>query len=78
MSNMQALQAATGWAAECVGLDRDIGTLEPGKLADLLAVDGDPLRDIGVLRDRERIKLVMKSGEYFVNNLPAAVPQPVG
>ena len=78
MSNMQALQAATGWAAECVGLDQDIGTLEPGKLADLLVVDGDPLRDIGVLRDRERIKLVMKGGDHFVDNLPAAVPQPVG
>ena len=77
MSNMQALQAATGWAAECVGLDKDIGTLEPGKLADLLVLDGDPLVDIGVLRNRERLKLVMKGGEVSVNNLPASVPQPV-
>jgi len=78
MSNMQALQAATGWAAECVGLDEDIGTLAPGKLADLIILDGDPLGDIGVLRDQSRLKLVMKGGEAFVDNLPSAVPQPVG
>ena len=78
MSPMQSIQAATGWAAECVGLEKDIGTVEAGKLADLLVVDGDPLRDIGVLRDQERIKLVMKGGEAFVDRLPAAMPQPVG
>ena len=78
MSPMQAIQAATGWAAECVGLEKEIGTVEAGKLADLLVVDGDPLRDIGVLRDQERIKLVMKGGEAFVDRLPAAMPQPVG
>ena len=75
---MQAIQAATGWAAECVGLEKEIGTLEAGKLADLLVVDGDPLRDIGVLRDHGRIKLVMKGGEAFVDRLPYAAPQPVG
>jgi imidazolonepropionase-like amidohydrolase len=77
MSNAQAIQAATGWAAECVGLDQDIGTVEPGKLADLLVLDGDPLRDIGVLRDQSRFKLVLKGGEAFIDNLPVAVPQPV-
>jgi imidazolonepropionase-like amidohydrolase len=71
MPPMQAIQAATGWAAECVGLEKDIGTVEPGKLADLLVVDGDPLRDAGVLRNQERIKLVMKGGEAFVDRLPA-------
>jgi imidazolonepropionase-like amidohydrolase len=78
LSTMQAIQAATGWAAECVGLEKEIGTLEAGKLADLLVVDGDPLRDIGVLRDHGRIKLVMKDGEAFVDRLPSAAPQPVG
>ncbi len=78
MSPMQAIQAATGWAAECVGLDKDIGTLVPGKLADILVVDGDPVRDISVLRDQGRFKLVMKGGDPFINNLTAAVPQPVG
>ena len=77
MSNAQAIQAATSWAAECVGLDQDIGTVAPGKLADLLVLDGDPLRDISVLRDQSRFKLVLKGGEAFVDNLSAAVLQPV-
>jgi imidazolonepropionase-like amidohydrolase len=72
MSNMQAIQAATGWAAECVEMEKDIGTLEVGKLADLLVIDGDPLRDITVLRDREKIKVVMKGGDAYVNNLSAS------
>lgn len=75
MSTMQAIQAATGWAAECVGLDKSLGTIEPGKLADILVVDGDPLRNIGVLRDREKLHLIMKGGEEFVNRLaPLATP----
>ncbi len=36
MTPMQALQAATGWAAECLGQEADLGTVEPGKLADLV------------------------------------------
>ena len=77
MSPMQAIQAATGWAAECVGLDRDIGTIEKGKLADLLVIDGDPLTNIGVLRDLDRIMLVMRGGQAFVDQLPTSTPQPV-
>ena len=49
----------------------DIGSLEPGKLADVIAVDGDPLRNIRVLQDRERIRLVMKEGEVYVDKLSA-------
>lgn len=78
MSPTQAIQAATGWAAECVGMEKEIGTVKAGKLADLLVLDGDPLRGVGVLRDREKIKMVMKGGEAFVSKLPAAVLQPVG
>jgi imidazolonepropionase-like amidohydrolase len=62
LSPMQALQAATGLAAECLGLEREIGTIEKGKHADLVVVDGDPLADIRVLQDMRRIRLVMKSG----------------
>jgi imidazolonepropionase-like amidohydrolase len=63
MSPMQALQAATGWAAECLGQEADLGTLEPGKIADLVVVAGDPLSDISVLRDIGKIRLVLKGGE---------------
>ncbi len=62
LTPMQAIQAATGWAAECVGLDREIGTLEKGKRADLIAVAGDPLADISLLADTNRIRLVLKDG----------------
>ena len=48
----QAIETATRRSAECMGLDRELGTLEPGKEADLLVIDGDPLRDVGVVRQR--------------------------
>jgi imidazolonepropionase-like amidohydrolase len=67
MSSMQALQAATGWAAECLGIDRDVGTIQPGKLADLVLVEGDPLQDITVLQDLQRIQLVFKEGQLCVD-----------
>jgi imidazolonepropionase-like amidohydrolase len=60
-SPMQAIVASTGMAAEC--LERpELGTLQAGKVADLVVVDGDPLDDIRVLQDPERIRLVMKAG----------------
>ena len=79
MTPMQAIQAATGLAAQCAGLQKDIGTLEPGKYADLLVLDGDPSKDITILRNRDKIKMVMKGGEAFVDKVTAATgsPQPV-
>ena len=62
MTPMQALQAATSRAAECLGLEQEIGTIEKGKWADLVLVDGDPLQDIRVLQDVRRIKQVIKGG----------------
>lgn len=69
MTPMQALVAATGWAAECCGLEKEVGTVERGKLADLVVVDGDPLLDITILQDKSRIKLVMKEGKTYSNRL---------
>src|SRR5205823_1971796 len=51
MTPMQALQAATGWAAECLGEEADLSKVESGKLADIVVVAGDPQADIGVLCD---------------------------
>jgi len=62
MTPMQALQAATSRAAECLGLEQEIGTIEKGKWADLVLVDGDPLRDVRVLQDARRIMRVLKGG----------------
>jgi imidazolonepropionase-like amidohydrolase len=58
----EALAAATTGSAYALGLDDVIGTVEPGKLADLLVVDGDPLSDPGVLCDRARVWLVLRVG----------------
>jgi imidazolonepropionase-like amidohydrolase len=66
MTPMQALQAATSRAAECLGLEGEIGTVEKGKWADLILVEGDPLRDIGILQDVRRIKRVIKGGVTVV------------
>lgn len=59
LTPMQAIATATVHAARNLGLEDQVGTLEGGKVADLIAVDGDPLADVRVL---ERVDFVMKSG----------------
>ena len=68
MSPMEALVSATTKAAECMGRE-DIGALAAGRLADVLVVDGDPLDDISVLENRDRLKLIMKDGKAYTNRL---------
>jgi len=70
MTPMQAIVASTRTAGECMQMDRDVGTLEAGKQADLLVVDGDPLADIALLQKRDRLALIMKGGEIVTNRLP--------
>ena len=62
MTPMQAIVSTTKTASECVHMASDVGTLEAGKLADLLVIDGDPLADIKLLQDKERIKLIVQGG----------------
>jgi imidazolonepropionase-like amidohydrolase len=59
-SEGQAIIAATRDAAKVCGLERDIGTLESGKIADIIAVEGDPLQDIRALK---RVKAVICRGK---------------
>jgi imidazolonepropionase-like amidohydrolase len=59
----EALVAATSGSAYALGLSEHVGTVEPGKLADLIIVDGDPLAEPELLCDRERIWLVLRLGE---------------
>ncbi|MEE8158579.1 MAG: amidohydrolase family protein, partial [Dehalococcoidia bacterium] len=67
MTPMQVLMSATGLAAQCLGMEKEIGTVEKGKLADLVVVDGDPLQDIKVLLDKARIKMVLKGGQVHAD-----------
>ncbi|MBI3045821.1 MAG: amidohydrolase family protein [Betaproteobacteria bacterium] len=69
MSEMEAIVASTTRAAECIE-QPELGALAPGKIADVLVIDGDPLEDIRVLQQRSRIKLVMKDGKAYHNHLP--------
>ena len=66
-----------GWAtrngAELMGRGHDLGTVEPGKLADLLIVDGDPSTDISVLADPGNIVTVIKGGDVVHGALPSAL-----
>jgi Tol biopolymer transport system component len=62
LTPLQALQAATLAAAQALGVDDQLGTIEVGKLADLTFVAGDPLTDIRALRD---VKRVMKGGRIY-------------
>jgi imidazolonepropionase-like amidohydrolase len=62
VSNRDALLAGTRWGAEACRADKEIGTIEVGKRADLIAIDGDPLKDVTAMH---RVSLVMKDGATY-------------
>jgi imidazolonepropionase-like amidohydrolase len=62
-SSMDVLVSATKINSEVLGMEKELGTLEAGKLADIILVNGDPLADITVLRDRSNILSIYKGGE---------------
>jgi imidazolonepropionase-like amidohydrolase len=71
LSPMQAIQAATVNAAELLGWSDRVGAIEPGRFADIIAVEGDPLADVTML---ERIGFVMKGGEIVRDSLSRPAP----
>ncbi|MDQ0221119.1 amidohydrolase family protein [Peribacillus cavernae] len=62
MDPMKTLLSCTGWAAEALGMDDQIGTIESGKLADIVVLNGDPLDDPYAL---EQVELVIKEGRVY-------------
>lgn len=77
MSPHEAIITATSTAARAVGLSDKIGTLQTGKLADLILVAGDPLRDIHVLSNHDNIRVVMKGGDVAIDRLGIVDRNPV-
>ena len=66
MAPMDAIQSATSRAAEMLDMKGEIGVVAPGAFADIVAVTGDPLKDVGVL---EQVRFVMKDGAVFKNEI---------
>ena len=66
MTPMQAIQSATSKAAELLDREGELGVIAPGALADIVAVEGDPLKDVKAL---ERVRFVMKDGKVFKNEV---------
>ena len=64
-SPMDAIMAATRLGAQIMGLGDRLGQVRPGYLADLLLVDGDPLKDVVILQQRDRLKAIMKDGVFW-------------
>jgi imidazolonepropionase-like amidohydrolase len=72
LSPIEAIKAATSNAADLLGTSASVGSVQAGKLADLVAVSGDPLKDPSLLR---RASFVMKGGVvYRQNGVPVSVP----
>jgi imidazolonepropionase-like amidohydrolase len=66
MPPMDAIKAATSVSAECIGVEKRVGTIKPGMAADFIVVERDPLSDITSLQD---LLLVIHDGKVIVNRL---------
>lgn len=71
-SPLETITCATKTGAEILGRSHELGTLETGKLADVLVADGDVLQDIGILQDRSKILAVMQGGVVKAGRLNVA------
>jgi imidazolonepropionase-like amidohydrolase len=65
MTPMEVLLSATKVNAELFRMERQIGSVEPGKYADLIVVDGNPLKNLRVLQVQDALKVIMKAGRLY-------------
>jgi imidazolonepropionase-like amidohydrolase len=70
MKPMDAILTATRNAAQALKQEKDLGTIEAGKFADLIAVNGDPLKKISCLQEKKNIAVVMKEGRIYADRRP--------
>jgi len=76
LSPLEGVCAATHGSAVALGLAGEVGTVTAGAIADLLVIDGDPLADIRVLCDPDRISMVVQGGKIVVSRPGAREPAP--
>jgi imidazolonepropionase-like amidohydrolase len=74
MAPRDAIVAATSGAARAIGVGDEVGSIEPGRRADLIAVPQSPLDHVDAL---QRVEFVMQGGEVVVDRRPSAGPEPV-
>ncbi|NQV99975.1 MAG: amidohydrolase family protein [Rhodospirillales bacterium] len=72
MSSMDAILSATKLGGQIMGMGGELGQVKEGFLADLLLVDGDPLKDVAILQDKNKLLMIMKDGVMFKD--PGATP----
>ena len=63
-SPMEAIQAATKYGGQIMGMSDELGMVKEGYLADMILVDGDPLADVRILQDKNRLLAIMKDGKF--------------
>ena len=74
LTPMQAIQASTKWPAELLHREKDFGTIAPGRVADIVLIEGDPLADIRATR---KIRTVMMNGKPLDTRLDPSFVNPI-
>ena len=73
MSPMEAIMAGTRYGGQIMGMADELGQIKPGFLADMLLVDGDPLANVRILQEKNRLLAIMKDGKFYKE--PPVQPQ---
>ena len=69
MGSMKSILCTTRDNAELMGISGRVGTIEAGKCADFILVDGDPLKEVKIFQDREKIVAIVQDGKFIKKNI---------